>query len=146
MSSPNFCFVELAPGMGDLDLAEQAIILLHRNVWQRTIDRAGVDLERSKHLAVAIASCGQVVAAGALEVFPPDFFYITEIATDPRYQQTNKLGSTILGLLEDRAKYLGGKEIALSALPKSRIFFEKCGYQADRTPSISSLGMIKSFE
>jgi N-acetylglutamate synthase-like GNAT family acetyltransferase len=139
-----FNFIEMAPGMGEPEIAEQAILLMQANVWRReSIDQSIIDTERSKHIVAATLANDRVVAAGAMEMFSPDYYYVTEIATDPHYRGAHTLGSRLLGMLEDTARSMGGQEIALSALSGSRSFFEKRGYVADLSPNISSLGMTK---
>lgn len=56
-------------------------------------------------------------------------FIIGRVAVLKKYRGLG-LGSILVGVLEDKAKKLGGKNIGLSAQCRAKEFYEKMGYSA----------------
>lgn len=124
-----FAFNEFAPDAADSGLIVQTGIFLKREVWGVNSPSAEeLDFYRSYYLAVAHDTAGKLVAAGAMLGGSEDY-YLADMATAPDYRRIYNLGSTILGMLEQRAKTDGAQYIRGWALSGAMPFYVRNGYQ-----------------
>lgn len=125
---PEFSFIELSPNEGDKSLIEQTSRFLKQHVWRGQSTPEEIDFLRSYHLAIARDAAGQIAAAGSMMADLPDC-YLADLATAPDYRRQHQLGTTILEMLEDKARELGAQRMRGWALSGARSFFEKRGYE-----------------
>lgn len=124
-----FQFREFNPDTADSALIEQVGLFLKSEVWGATApSMRELDFYRSYHLAVALDETGKLAAAGAMLGYSTEY-YIADMATAPEYRRTFNLGSTILGMLERKAKDNGAEYMRGWSLSGAVGFYLRHGYQ-----------------
>jgi N-acetylglutamate synthase-like GNAT family acetyltransferase len=76
-----------------------------------------------------------VLAVGALDIPEPAVPSVGDIrvlAVTPGYREGGGLGSSIVDLLEERARETGVRRLQVESLDSASDFYEKLGYQAVR--------------
>lgn len=97
------------------------------------VDEQGFDEEfdsrDDEYIHIILFCDGVPAAVGRIYSEGEDVYYAGRIAVRKAYRG-KKLGAEVMRLLEEKARELGAKRLALSAQCRVREFYEKSGYTA----------------